>query len=59
MIRVDFTQFSCVAVCHCGWRGLAGDRAEAWRLARSHEQRAHPESRQATKAHHAATRDLP
>lgn len=49
-IRVDFTQHSCVAVCTCGWRALAGDRTEAWRLSRAHEQRAHPGERQAHRA---------
>lgn len=59
-IRVDFTQHSCVAVCAaCGWRTLAGDRAEAWRRARTHEQQMHPGSRQATKAAYSATRDTP
>lgn len=46
-IRVDFTQHSCVAVCTCGWRALAGDRTGAWRLSRDHERRAHPGERQA------------
>lgn len=49
-IRIDFTQHSCVAVCLCGWRALAGDRTEAWRLARAHEQRAHPGESQAARA---------
>jgi hypothetical protein len=50
-IRIDFTQHSCVAVCSlCGWRGLAGDRTEAWRQSRSHELRAHPGETQAARA---------
>ena len=50
-IRLDFTQHSCVAVCSlCGWRGLAGDRTEGWRLARGHERRAHPGETQAARA---------
>lgn len=52
MIRMDFTQVTVVAVCSCGWRTLAFDRPAAWRAARAHEQRAHPEDRQATKAAH-------
>lgn len=51
MIRLDYTAESVVAVCSsCGWRTLTFDRSSAWRSARRHEQRAHPESRQATKA---------
>lgn len=51
MIRLDYTSVSVVAVCSsCGWRSLAFDRADAWRDARRHEQRTHPELRQATKA---------
>lgn len=51
MIRLDYTSESVVAVCSlCPWRTLAFDRPSAWRSARRHEQRSHPESRQATKA---------
>lgn len=50
MIRLDFTQFSVVAVCSCGWRTLALTRPEAWTLAAAHEQRAHEGSHQARKA---------
>lgn len=49
MIRLDFTQYSVVAVCSCGWRAGALDRPDAWRLAAVHERRAHPESMQAAK----------
>jgi hypothetical protein len=61
VIRVDFTQFSCVAWCdECGWRAQTGDRGTAWRRARTHEQSRHAGTRQATKAAgHAAMRDLP
>lgn len=45
MIKVDTSGCSAVAVCVCGWRGLAGDRLEAMRAARHHELRAHPGSR--------------
>lgn len=50
-IRVDFTQHSSVAVCSaCGWRDVATTRTDAWRLARAHEQRAHPGASQAARA---------
>lgn len=49
-VKIDVSIFATVAVCPCGWRGLAGDRLEALRQARHHELRAHPGSRHALDA---------
>lgn len=50
MIKVDVSGFSALAVCLCGWRGLADDRLGALRQARHHELRAHSGSRAALDA---------
>lgn len=41
-VRVDAGECTFVAVCRCGWRGLALSHELALRAARVHELRAHP-----------------
>lgn len=51
MIRLDFTQYSVVAVCDlCPWRGIGQDRANAWHLSAQHEKSCHPDTTQAQQA---------
>lgn len=41
MIRYDRAQRSVIALCACGWREIAGDKAGAERAAMDHIYRAH------------------
>lgn len=52
-VTLDCTQHSIVLVCTiCGlaWRGFAFDKLDAWTRAAAHEERAHPDLRQARDA---------
>lgn len=49
-VKVDKSAHSAVAVCGCGWRGLAVSHEQALRRAVSHEQSQHPKDRHARAA---------
>jgi len=49
-VKVDVSECTAVAVCRCGWRGLAVTHRQALVRAVAHEQLQHPEDRHARAA---------
>lgn len=52
-IRIDYSPYSCLAICPCGWRVAVFGRRAAWKLAAEHSLDAHGDRTEYERAHKA------